>query len=109
MLHEWHHDFGNQLLRRRIVPQIKRDEKKLGLSLILGGCGVTLEEMTALYSAFANDGIYNRTEYMWNEKRPSKSPLGDLGVYNFKLKLPPEVISNSLSTVVWIVRADFER
>ena len=37
--------------------QIKKDEKKLGLSLILGGCGVTLEEMTGLYSALANGGI----------------------------------------------------
>ena len=38
--------------------QIKADQKKLGLSLILGGCGVTLEEMTGLYSAFANKGLY---------------------------------------------------
>ena len=29
--------------------------------------------------------------------------------YNRKLTLPPEVISNSLSTVVWIVRAILER
>jgi len=38
--------------------QIKKDERKLGLSLALGGCGVTLEEMTGLYSAFANEGVY---------------------------------------------------
>ena len=44
--------------------QIKRDEKKLGLSLILGGCGVTLEEMTALYSSFANGGIYAEPNFI---------------------------------------------
>ena len=40
--------------------QIKKDKNKLGLSLILGGCGVTLEEMTELYTVFANDGIYKK-------------------------------------------------
>lgn len=39
---------------------IEKDKKKLGLSLVLGGCGVTLEEMTGLYSAFANDGLYTK-------------------------------------------------
>lgn len=43
--------------------QINRDKKKLGLSMVLGGCGVTLEEMTALYSAFANDGLYQSPAY----------------------------------------------
>jgi len=38
--------------------QIQKDRRKLGLSLILGGCGTTLEELTGLFSAFANDGIY---------------------------------------------------
>lgn len=40
--------------------QIEKDKKKLGLSLVLGGCGVTLEEMVGLYGAFANNGLYTR-------------------------------------------------
>jgi penicillin-binding protein 1C len=32
--------------------------KKVGLSMILGGCGVKLEELTALYASFANSGNY---------------------------------------------------
>ena len=40
--------------------QIKKDQRKLGLSMILGGCGATLEELTALYSVFANDGLFIR-------------------------------------------------
>lgn len=31
---------------------------RLGLSMILGGCGVTLEELTAAYAAFPNGGVY---------------------------------------------------
>lgn len=38
--------------------QVQKDRNKLGLSLILGGCGTTLEELTGLFSAFANDGFY---------------------------------------------------
>jgi penicillin-binding protein 1C len=38
--------------------QIQKDRRKLGLSLILGGCGTTLEELTGLFSSFANDGVF---------------------------------------------------
>jgi len=38
--------------------QIKKDQRKLGLSMILGGCGATLEELTGLYSIFASQGVY---------------------------------------------------
>ncbi|MBK7680740.1 MAG: hypothetical protein IPJ29_15330 [Chitinophagaceae bacterium] len=37
--------------------QIQKDRRKLGLSLVLGGCGTTLEELTSLFSAFANNGV----------------------------------------------------
>ncbi|MEO7311515.1 MAG: penicillin-binding protein 1C [Chitinophagaceae bacterium] len=47
--------------------QIAKDQGKLGLSMILGGCGCTLEELTGLFSAFANEGeyispLYNSTD-----------------------------------------------
>ncbi|MEZ5008502.1 MAG: penicillin-binding protein 1C [Chitinophagales bacterium] len=35
---------------------INQQKDQLGLSLALGGCGVTLQELTALYAAFANEG-----------------------------------------------------
>lgn len=38
--------------------QIQKDQRKLGLSMILGGCGTSLEELTGLFSSFANNGIY---------------------------------------------------
>lgn len=36
---------------------IKKQRESLGLSLILGGCGTTLEELTRYYSAFGNKGL----------------------------------------------------
>ena len=47
--------------------QIKKDQKKLGLSLILGGCGATLEELTGLYAAFANEGVYIKPSFTQND------------------------------------------
>lgn len=44
--------------------QIKKDQNKLGLSTILGGCGTSLEELTALFSVFANDGRYAKPIYI---------------------------------------------
>ncbi|HWB93135.1 MAG TPA: penicillin-binding protein 1C [Puia sp.] len=46
--------------------QIDRDRRKLGLSMILGGCGATLEELTGLYSIFADSGVYVRPRYTWD-------------------------------------------
>lgn len=43
--------------------RIKRDRQKLGLSLALGGCGTTLEELTAMFSAFAREGIYRKPSF----------------------------------------------
>jgi penicillin-binding protein 1C len=53
---------GKDKLIRRLTQcnfrQIDRDRKKLGLSMILGGCGATLEELTGLYTIFANEGVF---------------------------------------------------
>ena len=45
-----------QTMQRAGFATVKKQAKDLGLSLILGGCGVTLEEMTRLYSDIANGG-----------------------------------------------------
>jgi penicillin-binding protein 1C len=36
--------------------QIQKQKNKLGLSLILGGCGINLQELTRLFSSFAHKG-----------------------------------------------------
>jgi len=54
--------FVNELIDCNF-KQVAKDRQKLGLSIILGGCGTTLEEMTALYSTFANEGRYIAASY----------------------------------------------
>lgn len=42
---------------------LARQRKDLGLSAILGGCGVTLEELTRLFATFANEGALRPLRY----------------------------------------------
>lgn len=44
--------------------QIQSKQKSLGLSLILGGCGTTLEQLTGLYSSFATGGVYYKPSFL---------------------------------------------
>jgi len=55
--------------------QIKKDQRKLGLSMILGGCGATLEELTGLFSAFANEGIYMAPSYTQDDTTVPKKKI----------------------------------
>lgn len=48
---------------------IVSQEKKLGLSLILGGCGVSLEELTNAYCSFPNGGEYKTLKYFYEENK----------------------------------------
>lgn len=61
--------------------QIQKDRRKLGLSLILGGCGTTLEELTGLFSSFANNGDYVRPGFTQDDTVQQKinimSPAAD--------------------------------
>jgi penicillin-binding protein 1C len=50
-------------LKKANFQTVKKQEKDLGLSIVLGGCGVTLEEMTQLYAAFANDGKWRKCSF----------------------------------------------
>ena len=47
-------------LKKANFQTVRKQEKDLGLSIVLGGCGVTLEEMTQLYAAFANNGNWQK-------------------------------------------------
>jgi penicillin-binding protein 1C len=42
---------------------VKKDQGKLGLSMILGGCGASLEQLTGLFSLFASQGLYYSPSY----------------------------------------------
>ncbi len=55
--------------------QIQKDQNKLGLSLILGGCGATLEQLTGLFSAFANEGVYIQPQFIQTDSSAKKIQL----------------------------------
>jgi penicillin-binding protein 1C len=48
--------------------QVEQDAHKLGISVILGGCGATLEELVGLYVAFANGGWWVPLRYTATER-----------------------------------------
>jgi penicillin-binding protein 1C len=51
---------------------VKKDQARLGLSMILGGCGANLEQLTGLFSIFANQGLYFDPSY--EAYKPSPKP-----------------------------------
>lgn len=55
-------DFINKL-NELGMGHIGKDKTKLGLSMILGGCGVTLESLTNGYATLANNGTYAPLRY----------------------------------------------
>ncbi len=56
-----------QALARCNFIQVQKDQRKLGLSMVLGGCGTTLEELTGLFASFANEGVYTRPAFLRTE------------------------------------------
>ncbi len=76
-----------------IFPQIKRDKERMGLSMILGGCGVTLEELVTAYSSFANGGQLFRP--------------GNLKESNEKINIP--FLSPGASFLIWDILSNAER
>lgn len=55
--------------------QVGDDENKLGLSVILGGCGVKLEELVQLYSCFANQGKFYKIKWTKGDTSTKKFQL----------------------------------
>ncbi|WP_461064665.1 penicillin-binding protein 1C [Spirosoma horti] len=62
-------------LRKAGFSAIRKQAKALGLSMILGGCGVTLEEMTRLYTGLANAGRVSPLRFSSSERRTEPVPL----------------------------------
>jgi penicillin-binding protein 1C len=55
--------------------QINKDQRKLGLSMILGGCGATLEELTGLFAAFAHEGRFAPLKFTKDTTSSSSTQL----------------------------------
>jgi penicillin-binding protein 1C len=56
-------------LKKADFQAVKKNSSKLGLSLVLGGCGVTLEELTNLFSSFSNEGQFQKSTYLYASGR----------------------------------------
>ena len=65
------HDFVAQLVASGFQG-VARQAKDLGLSVALGGCGATLEELVRLYSAYAHGGLQMPLRYL--KGRPGNGP-----------------------------------
>lgn len=53
---------------------VERKKDDLGLSVVLGGCGTTLQELTTLYSAFANNGQFQAIRFLSDPNESNKKP-----------------------------------
>ena len=60
------------LLDKSGFSEISKNKSSLGLSMIIGGCSVRLEQLTRLYTAFAHDGFLYNLNYL-NEMPSEKS------------------------------------
>jgi penicillin-binding protein 1C len=65
-------------LKKADFLTVKRSASTLGLSLVLGGCGVTLEELTNLFAAFSNDGNFQKASYLQKNARDTGSPKSEI-------------------------------
>ncbi len=77
-------------LKKANFKSIKENEEKLGLSTILGGCGVSMEEMVKLYASFANAGIYQDLIFDKSGQKKQTLLLDSASTY---------IVSNMLSGV----------
>jgi penicillin-binding protein 1C len=58
-----------EFLQTAGIASLQQQKEKLGLSMITGGCGVTLEELVGAYAAYPNGGLYAAPLYI-KQKKP---------------------------------------
>lgn len=61
-----------EYLKKADFQTVKKQSAGLGLSMILGGCGVTLEELTRLFAAFAHEGQLKELHYTTSKSLASE-------------------------------------
>ncbi|GAB4009060.1 penicillin-binding protein 1C [Spirosoma migulaei] len=97
-------------LQKAGFSAIKKQAKELGLSMILGGCGVTLEEMTRLYTGLANGGKMGELRFSVNTTPPTRrtapAPPLKKGAGGGVSLLSPEAAYLVTHTLTQITRPD---
>ncbi|MBK6400218.1 MAG: penicillin-binding protein 1C [Bacteroidetes bacterium] len=100
--------------------QVLHSEGSIGLSVILGGCGVKLEELTALFSTYANEGKFFRPHYLKSDTinapvqlmTPSASYMtADILSQVNRPEMPAEVASSAmhLPKIAWKTGTSYGR
>lgn len=79
------------LLKRGGFRDIIRRENQLGLSVILGGCGVTLEELTRFFTVFAKGGKL----YKLNYENSTQQDVGSSIYYPETCYIISEILRNN--------------
>ena len=87
-------------LQKAGFSTVRKQAKDLGLSMILGGCGVTLEEMTRLYASLANDGRLSALRFQRSTALPKRPTASDARL------LSPEAAYLVTHTLTQITRPD---
>lgn len=89
-------------LKKCRFHSILKNEKNLGLSAVLGGCGVSLQELAGLFSAFANQGIYKPLNYASTSGKDSVRIFSKSAAYMITEILTqvqrPDLPNNALSS-----------
>ena len=67
-------NFINRLIKAGFKT-VKKDRRILGLSVILGGCGVTLEELANMYSGISTNGVMKNLRYTNNDDKDTTSTI----------------------------------
>lgn len=67
--------FFNESLAKAGFSWIGKHRHELGLSVALGGCGVQLMQLTALYASFANGGIYRPLRWAKDQPKAKQDTL----------------------------------
>lgn len=88
-----------EYLKKADFQTVKKQSKDLGLSMILGGCGVTLEEMTRLFASFANEGKIQGLRYHF-DTADYKSAGSWFGITNPEQQKNESLISAESSFLV---------
>lgn len=88
--------------------QIEADRHKLGLSLALGGCGVSLEEMVGLFSAYSTKGVFEKPHYLKQTTTKSNKQSHSIAEDDFSFQLLSEESAYMISDILTKVeRPDF--
>jgi len=101
------------VLEKGGFDDIAENEKSLGLSVILGGCGVRLEQLASFYTTFANGGILYPLNYLASRKKDKKNSIrmfcpgavyltSQILTSNERPDFPAEFLSNTnLPKIAW--------